>query len=67
MSLDSTAASVTLQINTNPANDNVCVNASGRRRCIQPHKAILAIPPSNYTCILCLLTVHFLQQAYSTG
>lgn len=69
MSLDSTAGSVTqgrLTDRYEPANDNVCVNASARC-CILPYKAILAILPSNYICILCFLSVHSLQQAYNKG
>lgn len=67
MSLDSTAGSVTqcrLTDRYEPANDNVCVNASARCCCILPRKAILAIPPSNYICILCFLSVRSLQRAY---
>lgn len=32
-----------------------------------PQSPFLAIPPSNYICILCFLSVHSLQQAYNKG
>lgn len=66
MSPDSTAGSVTqgrLTDRYEPANDNVCVNASARCCTL----TFLAIPPSNYICILCFLSVHSLRRASYKG